>query len=123
MTYLLGSPVRYYDPQGQPTDRQYGIEPIEERRVARTDDLTWEGRPAYVSTILMPCMIVVQGPEVDKPFETALRTADTEDLVLAVRLPTREEAEGFHEALVALVRSDKGREALAELARVQDDGE
>jgi hypothetical protein len=109
--------VRYYDINGEPTEREYRVRPIEDRRVARTDGLTWEGRPAYVSTVLVPGAIVIMGPELDKPFETALRTADTESPIFAVQLPTRADAEAFHHALVTLVCSSQGREALSALYR------
>lgn len=113
----------FYDPQGQPGDVEYMVEDIDRRRVARTDGLVFDDRAAYLSTILIANAIVLTGPETDKPFETQLRTADTEESVLTLRHATRPAAERTHEALVKLLRGDSGRAALEDLIQaIGDDG-
>lgn len=118
MSYRFGNPIRYYDPQGLPGEREYTCHPVDERRVAYTDGLTFEGKQVFVSTILLPNMVVTgQGPEFDKPFETQIRAPGADLHFLLWRYPTRADAEEAHEALVTLLRSGVGLATLEELAR------
>ncbi len=114
---------RYYDPYGNATDEEFRVEDIDRRRIAHTDGLTFDGRPAYLSTILIANAVVFLGAEGDKPFETQIRSADTEEALMTLRFASRNVAEETHAVLVKVLQSDDGRQVLEELVRVHRDAE
>ncbi len=111
------TPFRFYDPNGNQTDEAYPIEDLEGRRIACTAGLMFNGRPAYVSTILIAHAIVIFGIEGDKPFELQIRTEDTEQAVMSLRFSSRTDAELAHEAMVKLLGNDASRAVLEDLVR------
>lgn len=113
---LGGLGYRFYDPRGNVGDVEYRVEDIDRRRIARTDDLTFNGRPAFLSTILTANAIVFLGAEGDKPFETQIFYADTGLPVMTWRYATREIAEQTHQVLVDLIRDEQRRAVIEQMA-------
>ncbi len=115
--------MRFYNPHGKIGDVEFRVEDIDQRRIALTEDLVFNDRPARVSTILVPNAIVFLGAEGDKPFETQIFYADTAEPVMTWRYPTREVAELSHQALVKVLGDETNRGVLEQLVQMAEENE
>jgi hypothetical protein len=112
-SWLLFGRPRFYQPDGSAGERRWLVADVEERLVAQIDGLSWRGRPARMSTVLLPSAWVVDGPDEDRPFETLLLVdgVDVDERVWWARLrwASRAQARAGHVAAVLLWRAHRRR--------------